>query len=139
VTMNPSDEPIEAWRWCWRQGFAPLLSAEGLVALRDALVRDDQTLLQGATTCPPPMRCVQDWPCEGACAVGFAFWRGDGLDTVSEIDEAFARASFEASERLGERAGCRHLLNFWDETPREKAREALLPEVELALRERGVT
>ena len=41
---------MERWRSNWRVGFAPVMPTEGLVALRQALLDDDQTLIQGATT-----------------------------------------------------------------------------------------
>src|SRR5712692_10367123 len=58
------DRTMESWRKVWREGLAPLLSTNGLEALRQALVTDDAQLLQGATTTPPALQCVQDWPVE---------------------------------------------------------------------------
>lgn len=66
---------MEAWRKVWREGVAPLLSDTHLEALEKALVSDDPRLLQGATTTPPPLMCVQDWPVEAACALGYCGWR----------------------------------------------------------------
>jgi hypothetical protein len=48
----------------------------------------------------------------------------------------FARASFEADQRLGELAGCRWFLNWFDETPRAEMRRLLLAEVNRALAQR---
>lgn len=130
---------MDSWRKVWRDGMEPLISTEGLEALRQALRRDDPRLVQGATTTPPPLMCVQDWPVEAACALGFCAWQGDGLETVGEVEEFFARACFEADQRLGEPAGCRWFLNWYDETPREEMRRLLLEEVarSLALRRLG--
>ena len=50
---------MDSWRKVWRDGLAPLISTEGLEALRTALCDDDARLLQGATTTPPPLQCVQ--------------------------------------------------------------------------------
>src|SRR5687768_10861154 len=86
--------PMESWKHVWRKGVAPLLSTESLESLRQALVHDDPHLLQGATCSPPPLQCVQDWPVEGACALGYCGWRGDGLETVAEVEEFFARMCF---------------------------------------------
>ncbi|MBL8867925.1 MAG: hypothetical protein JNK93_20395 [Planctomycetia bacterium] len=124
---------MESWRNVWRNGFVPTLSEPGLAALRDALRGDDARLTQGSTTTPPPLLCVQDWPCEGACALGFCGWQGEGLTTVGEVEEYFARACYEADHRLGEPAACRHFLNWFDDTPRGAMRRELLAEVELAL------
>lgn len=123
----------EAWRKAWRDGVAPLMSERALEALRQGLAADDPALVQGATTVPPPVACVQYWPCEGACAVGYAGWKGEGLETVGEVEEFFARLCFEIDKRLGEPAGCRWFLNWFDEAPRQEVRRELLAEVELAL------
>jgi hypothetical protein len=127
---------MESWRKVWRDGLAPLLSTAGLEALRLALLDDDPRLLQGATSSPPPLQCVQDWPVEGACALGYCGWVGDGLETVAEVEEFFARMCFEIDQRLGEPAGCRWFLNWFDETPRDEMRRLLLAEVNRALARR---
>jgi hypothetical protein len=127
---------MESWRIVWRDGFVPVLSTVGLMALRDALRSDDPRLVQGATTTPPPLMCVQDWPVEACCALGFCGWQGDALFTVGEVEEHFAKCCFEADQRLGEPAACRWFLNWFDDTPRTEMRRELLAEVELALAER---
>jgi hypothetical protein len=130
------DGVIESWRMVWRQGFAPLLSTLGLESLRNALKADDLRLTQGSTTTPPPLLCVHDWPVEGACAVGYCGWQGEGLETVGEVEEFFARSCFEADQRLGEPAACRWFLNWFDDTPRDQMRRDLLSEVERSLNQR---
>jgi hypothetical protein len=127
---------MESWRKVWQEGMAPQLSVAALEALRRALQSDDARLLQGATTTPPPLQCVQDWPVEAACVLGFCGWQGEGLETVAEVEEFFARACFEADQRLGEPASCRWFLNWYDETPREEMRRLLLAEVNRTLAER---
>lgn len=124
---------MESWRKVWREGFSPLVSTPGLAALQAALVDDDKRLLQGATTSPPPLMCVQDWPVEAACAVTLTGWLGDGLSLVGEAEEYFGRMCYECDQAVGEPAGCRWFLNFWDETPRKEAIALLLPEVEAEL------
>ncbi len=128
---------MESWRKVWREGIEPLLTTQGLEALRIALVADDVRLLQGATCTPPPLMCVQDWPVEAACGLGFCGWIGDGLITVGEVEEYFARMCFEIDTRLGEPAGCRYFLSWFDETPRDQMRSELLAEVGFALRKRN--
>jgi hypothetical protein len=113
-----------------------VISTSGLEALRDALQSDDTRLTQGSTTTPPPLMCVQDWPVEAACALGYCGWQGDNLETVGEVEEFFAKVCFEADQRLGEPAACRWFLNWFDDTPRNEMREDLLDEVERALVER---
>jgi hypothetical protein len=80
--------------------------------------------------------CVQDWPVEAACALGFCGWQGEELETVGQVEEFFARLCFEADQRLGEPAACRWFLNWFDDTPRADMRRELLGEVERALAER---
>src|SRR4051812_1537758 len=130
---------MESWRTVWRDGFAPTLSLGGLGALRDALALDDERLIQGSTTTPPPLLCVQDWPVEAACALGFCGWQGERLETVGDVEEYFARCCFEADQRLGEAAACRGVLNWVDDTPPAAMRKELLAEVERAIEERAET
>jgi len=127
---------MKSWRKVWRDGLAPLLSTPGLEALRRGLLSDDPRLLQGATTTPPPLQCVQDWPVEGCCAVGYCGWQGEGMETVAEVEEFFARTCFEVDQRLGEPAACRWFLNWFDETPRDEMRNLLLAEVNRTLAQR---
>jgi len=127
---------MDSWRNVWREGLAPLLSTTSLEVLRRALLTDDSRLLQGATTTPPPLQCVQDWPVEAACALGYCGWQGEGLESVAEVEEYFARLCFEVDQRLGEPAACRWFLNWFDETPRDEMRPHLLAEVNRALARR---
>lgn len=129
---------MESWRLVWRNGFVPVLATPALEALREALRSDDPRLTQGSTTTPPPLLCVQDWPVEAACALGFCGWQAEGRDTVGEVEEFFAQVCFEADQRLGEPAACRWFLNWFDDTPRAAMRRELLAEVEYALAARLV-
>jgi hypothetical protein len=127
---------MESWQKVWREGVSPLLSNAALAALHKALTNDDPRLLQGATTTPPPLQCVQDWPVEAACALGFCGWQGEGLESVAEVEEFFARMCFEIDQRLGEPAACRWFLNWFDETPRDEMRTLLAAEVQRSLDQR---
>jgi hypothetical protein len=127
---------VESWRLIWRDGFAPGFSDNALQALADGLRRDDPRLTQGSTVTPPPLMRVQDWPVEAACCLAYAGWQGEGLRTVGECQEYFARACFDADERLREPAACRWFLNWFDDTPRTEMRRELLAECELAMRGR---
>ena len=124
---------METWRRVWREGFVPSLSQSGLMALRDALRDDDPRLIQGSTTTPPPLVCSQDWPVEAACAIGFCGWQGEGLKSVGEVQEYFARCYDQADQALGEPAACRWFLNWFDDAPRDEMRRELLAEVERAV------
>jgi len=127
---------MESWRKVWREAVAPVLSSNSLESLRRGLATNDARLLQGATTTPPPLACVRDWPVKAACALGYCGWQGEGLESVAEVEEFFARLCCEIDNRLGERAGCRWFLNWFDETPRAEMRRLLLAEVNRALAER---
>lgn len=128
---------MQSWIKVWRRGFSKVLSTPGLAALRVALETNDPRLVQGATTSPPPLQCVKDWPVEAADAIGFCGWQGDGLKTIIEVEEHFAKACFDADQLLGEPAECRFWLNWYDDSPRDEMRRELLAEVvrELELRE----
>lgn len=136
--MDSANSPgkVEPWRQVFREGIAPLLSTAALNALRDAVRRDDATLIQGATSSPPPLACVMEWPVEGACALGYCGWKGEGLTTVAEVEEFFARLCFEIDQRIGEPAGCRWWLNWYDETPRHEMRRELEAELTAELAKR---
>lgn len=142
---------IEQWRKVWRNGFAPIIGTTTLEALRDALKADDPRLTQGGTTTPSPLMCVEDWPCEAGCALGYmgAVENGGFADvvlsgkctnpnaaTVGQCEEFFARLCFEADQRLGEPAACRWFLNWFDDSPRTQMLGELLFEVERTLDER---
>lgn len=128
---------LEPWQHTWRNGIAPLLSGESLRRLRLALVEDDPTLCQGATTQPPPLIAMFDYHVEAACAIGYCGWKGEELDTVRDVDQFFSRMCFEIDGRLGEPAGYRHFTSWFDGTPRERMIPLLLAEVDLALKERA--
>lgn len=129
---------MTSWQHVFRNGIAPQLPAEGLWALRRALVKRDKRLVQGATTEPPPLLACQDLPCERACAVAYccAFTSDVLLKPVAEVEEFFARVCFEADQALGESAGCRWFLNWFDETPMEEVRPLLLAEIDTELARR---
>lgn len=121
---------LSSWQKCFREGFAPCFSTKGLRALLVAVENDDPTLLQCATTQPPPLMSVVDWPVEACCAVCYPFWAGDGLITVGELEEAFAEACYQCDQNLGEPVGSRHFLSEFDTEDRKtffpKLREEIL-------------
>lgn len=127
---------MESWRKVFVDGYLPCMSTTALEALLKALVTDDPRLTQGSTTTPPPLMCVQDWPVEAACAIGLSGWLGDGLETIGQVEEYFARLCYEADQRLGEPAACRWFLNWFDDTPRDVMRAQLADVVREAYRVR---
>ena len=137
---------MESWRKVFRDGLVPLMPTEELEALRDALKTDSPFLIQGATTQPPPISCVSDWPIEAGCLIAYPFAATHGgfhknldgsnnLDacTVAEAESGFAAYCFEIDQRLGEPAATKWLLDDFDGWPRAEMIANLLPEVERAL------
>ena len=121
---------METWKWVLRKGLLPLLSGESLKALREALATDDPQLIQGGTTKPGlPLACVQDLEPEGACLIAYAGWKGNDLQTIGEVEEYFARVCYDMDYVLEEPAGCRPLLNWYDDSPRDVMRAELLREI----------
>jgi hypothetical protein len=80
--------------------------------------------------------CVQDWPVEKCCVLGWTRFCGDDSVTVGEVEEHFAKMCFEADQILGEPAACRWFLNWYDDTPRDEMRQVMIEEVELAIAKR---
>jgi hypothetical protein len=124
---------MNAWQKVFRDGIAPQLSTRALEELHKALSRDDPALLQGATTEPPP--CPENDPCpvEAACPIALAGWRGEGLATVAEVEDFFARIVFEADRALGEPSAVRYFFHFTDAMDRETFQRELLAEVNRVL------
>jgi hypothetical protein len=127
---------MESWRKVWREGLVPQLTVRGLQAVRRGLLNDDPRLTQGATTTPPPIQCVLDWPVEGACVLGYGAWQGDGVRTVGEVEAYFSEACMLADRKLGEPAAVRYFLNWYDDVPRAEMRRQLLAEVSRELARR---
>ena len=49
------------------------------------------------------------------------------------VEEYFARMCFDCDQRLGEPAGCRFFLNWFDETTRSDMIKEMLPEIDKEL------
>lgn len=153
---------MEAWKKVWRKGIAPLLPSEGLVALRIALLEDDPKLIQGATTSPPPLQVVLNWPVEAGDAIVYAYVAAHGgfaqprvvsrihdsvviepgtdpggCCQIKDAEEFFARVCFDADTALGEPSICRWFINWFDDTPRDEMRRKLVVEVEREIARRA--
>lgn len=121
------------WQKCFRDGFAKVIPRKSLESLRDALVADSPMIMQGQTTEPRSLPSTGDWPVECACPIAFCGWLGEDGVTVDEVNVFFGEMCYKADQLLGEPGGCRHVLNFVDDSERDKWRPALLAEAELAL------
>ena len=124
---------MEKWRRVRREGLAPHISRAGLLALRSALVRDDPRLLQGRVSIPPPLDAVRACALEGACALAYCGWQGEGLASVGRVLDFYHRLCELADAEFNEPAACRYFLNWFDDTPRAAMRRELLAEVHRAL------
>jgi hypothetical protein len=138
----------------FKTGFAPQWSVEQLSALAEACRTDDPRLIQGSTTEPPPIKCMQGWPCDCGCATAYVgavslggFSGGSYAEprkpatnpdaaTVGQVEEFFAHACFAADQLIGEPAECRHFLHWFDDTPREEMRRVLYSWCMEVIRER---
>lgn len=124
---------MEAWRKVWRDGIADQISVSGLEAVKDGIEKNDQFLLQGSTTSPPPHMHLMDKPCTGACLFGYVACKAYGACTVAEVEQHFVNMCHETDRRIGEPDAVRYFLNWFDDTPREEMRRELLSEVNLEL------
>ena len=124
---------MQKWRRVWREGLAPHLSRAGLLALQSALFNDDPRLLQGTVSSPPPLDALRELAVNGACAISWCGWRGEGLRSVGQIEEYFHRICDAAAAALQEPAACRYFLTWYDAAPRAEMRREMLAEVKLAL------
>jgi hypothetical protein len=138
MTNVRANENLATWQQVWRRGIVPGLSTKGLQALKTALEDDDRCLIQGQTTEPEPLQRNLNEPVEAACAVSFAGWQGERLETVDEVEDYFARVCAEADQRLGEPAAVRYFFAWFDQADRPVMLRELLAEVNLELQSRGV-
>lgn len=123
--------------YVWRNGFFPAMSTASLAALRRGIERADAALAHGQTTEPPDFVCYEDCLPLAACAVCYAGWKGDGLQTVGELSQYFFAVCAHANARLGGDGECAPGLNYWD-FDNQEARRALLPLLEQEIARRQV-
>lgn len=126
---------IPQWLTAWR-ALTPHLTTRALEALERACETDSGELVQGVTCVPSIMQCPGGTvPCQ-ACLIGYAGWRGEGLETIGEIEDYFARMTWKIDDTIGKT--CSRWLTCWfDETPRAEVFAALLPEIRAELFRRG--
>lgn len=127
---------MESWKLVLRNGFLWQWSTERLEAALVLLVADSPKLAQGSTTSPPPLLSTQDWPLEACDLVAFCSIDDPFEATVGEAEEGFAKACFDADQKLGEPAACRWLLNAYDDTPRGEMWGQLIAELKAEVERR---
>jgi hypothetical protein len=128
---------LNAWQKVFRDGIAPQLSTRALEELHGSLTRNDPALLQGQTTDPVPCPENDSLPVAGACPIALGGWRGEGLETVADVEDFFARIVCQADRVLGEPAAVRYFFHFTDAVDRETFRREILAEVNRALAHRS--
>jgi hypothetical protein len=128
---------MEQWRKAWRRGFVLQLTVADLSVLRKALADDDPRLIQGATTDPPQFTPTPNFrrgrsaetPVCGACLIGFCGWLSRGLRTIGEVKD-FYTVAFETADVD---VDAYPFIRWFDDSPRERVRVAMLAEVEREL------
>lgn len=118
----------------FRLGFAPSMTVKMLTELRDGCRRNDPALHQGCTTVPPPLMVIYDWKCEGGCAISYAIWKGQPLETVGAVGEQFRYLCETADTKTGEVGA---FLRWFDDTPREQALKELADLIDDIMAERS--
>jgi hypothetical protein len=93
---------VETWKRILREGLLRALTEDELHALRRGLAADDPALQQGFMTLPPPLECLHDWQVEAADLLAYPAWRGRGLKTVKEVEEAAWALCSAIDARLGD-------------------------------------
>ncbi len=129
---------MESWRLVLTEGFFPQWSRQTLERALKALEEDNPKLTQGSTTTPPPLQCVQDWPCEACDLIAFCSVDDPFGSTVGEVEEGFAQSAFTADQLLGEPAACRWWLNHFDDSPRIRVFTETAAAIRKELERRGV-
>ena len=121
---------MELWREVWRENIVPQLNTKGLEALRLALLTDDPRLIQRYVVkgVSGVINKTVFNDIVGACAVGYAEWHGKDLTNCYDVVQAYLSVLCKPP-----------IVGFtpwFDMTPRQEMRKALLPEVNLALAQR---
>jgi len=112
------------------------MSLEQLQIGLKACEEDDPELMQCFTVAPSPNFALKHLPVNAACLTSYLGWKGKGLRNVQEVSHYFAEACHQADVLLGEDAGCRHLLNFWDDHKRAKVLALMAEELRENIKER---
>jgi hypothetical protein len=124
-----NEERLEPWQVAFRLA-APEIGRAGLEALARGLREDDPAICQGRTTTAEPYG--EAFAPETACPIGFAAWKGRGLSTIREVQDAFHAVMSRVAKEAGEPGAGRWLTQWVDATPRDEMRAALLEEIALA-------
>ncbi len=124
--MNSTKPCLLKAEIAFKEGFALLISTNGLKALRKALEINSSLLIQGVVTEPSILECIADWEVEGACAIGYCGWIGEKLKTIKEVEKYFTIKCHQADIILDGQAYARDFLLWYDNTPQEEVRFRLI-------------
>lgn len=124
----------------------PWMPTAGLVALAEALRADDPALIEDQTTLPlvwtgPKRQVKDDPPCEGTCLVAYPLWKGLGLTTAAEVEDAFNELMMQVNRELAAPQYARPsalLIDWWDDPciSRSRKRRSCLALVEREIERR---
>lgn len=129
-------QPLQRWQRVFRLGIAPAIPTAALIELRAALAADDPKIIQGAVTSPAPLDSLRSVAVHGSDVIGFAAMVGFGLRTVGEVVAHYHAVCEAADVSLRESHACRWFLVWYDETPRDAMRAALMAEIDAVLVDR---
>lgn len=119
-----------AWQHALRL-ILPQLPASGVAALRIALRHNDSRILQGGTTRPTATHASRLVPVDAADPIAYALWRGRGLRTVGQVEDAWHELVSTTIGLCATRGGSVFdLIRWWEETPRAEAVAQLLRELD---------
>lgn len=121
---------IEPWQKVWRAS-CDYLPLAGLEALREAILADSKELIQKSTV--QPCKQIFWFPIAGACPWGYCQWKGRGLKSPGQVENAFCNICDEIADRFLDTYAYASFTHFVDSTPRAEMLAKLLPEVELAI------
>ncbi len=125
---------MESWIQAWRDGIAPLLPIEGLMALEKSLMENDPTLIQRTTILRTPYS--ESNKVEYACLIGYAGWRGKNLHTAEEVIKFFDEICLQCELKTNDEFAFCSFLDTYDEWKRTEMIKNMLPEIQAEIKKR---
>jgi hypothetical protein len=119
-------DSVDAWKEAWSNDIAPKLPASGLRALRQELLEPTGRLCQGNV-----VRQDDNGRCLKACAIGFAGWEGESLDSAEDVSGFFWTVILACPPWQAD-----FFLNWVDATPFNMVAAALVPMIDDELNSR---
>lgn len=128
---NMGRATTERARTLWLEHLCPALPGSGLEALVQAARNNDPALVQGDTVYPYCLTGDDPVSPQGACAIGFALWKGGVALTNKDVDDEFNKLIHRVDDHLiktqpslNNMLGAYQFYNDWFD---DHAREDVLP------------